>query len=139
MFRVTSFIVALIASALLYSTMVLSQGVTYSEELRAYDVALDQEDDAELWEGLDELGLDQGDLYLFDHHGGNGRNFRCEIIVIIVDRGNNNRRQRHRFFGNGRNFESARRGAFGSFERHINQGRFWRNRFNTSFAYRNCG
>jgi len=110
--------VAFVASAFL-STAVMAEEIGYDEELVMYDVAQEK---SELGEDFDILG---------------GR-FRCELIVIIVDRGNNNRRQRHSFFGDGRSFEQSRGFAFSNYNRFINRGQFWRGRFNHSFAYNNC-
>lgn len=65
-------------------------------------------------------------------------NFNCEIIIVIIDFGNNYRRTNHRVFGNGRSFSQSRSNAFRGYESFINKHRFWRNRFNHSFRYRNC-
>lgn len=66
------------------------------------------------------------------------RDFRCQIIVIIVDLSDNYSRQQFGFWGTGRSWSDSRNSAFQRYGRHINTGGFWRSRYNHSFAFRNC-
>jgi len=158
MFKFFSFMAAFVASVLLYSTMVLSDEVYEGKSITLHELTSDLEDVADLL--LPHLSAFEADI-LESYHGDDGYDTgskddgyggkdgdydkgtkydkRCDLVVIIVDLQDNFSRKRHEFSGQGRNWKDARWQAFDSYRNWINQGRFWQNRYNHSFAYRNCG
>lgn len=71
--------------------------------------------------------------------GGNGRgNFRCEIVIIVVNVNNRFERQRHSVFGNGRSWGDSRGNAFNQYGQWIGRNEFWGNQFRHSFYFNNC-
>lgn len=161
MFKVFSFMAAFVASALFYSTMVLSDEVYEGKSITLHELTSDLEDVADLL--LPQLSAFEADI-LESYHGDDGYDtgskddgyggkddgyggkddgydqykYRCNLVVVIVDLQDNFSRKRHEFSGQGRNWKDARWQALESYRSWINKGRFWQNRYNHSFAYRSC-
>lgn len=116
------FLLSLIVSFFFLSsaTIALGSGLTF-DDIEIHEVALEKE-------AFDTL----------DDYPQPNPNRRCELIVVIINLQDNYRQQRFSFWGEGKNWRSARNGAFSNYQGRIESGNFYRGRYNHSFRFNNC-